>query len=500
MDLTSTHDYAGQRVTVMGLGRFGGGVGVARFLSRRGAQVLVTDMLSADELADSVSQLKGCVGVSFRLGEHCVGDFTTCDFLVVNPAVKPGNRFVQAAQDAGVRITSEIRLLVRHLPNRLKTVGITGSAGKSTVTAMVGHVLEQAFGAEGLSGLNEEERFKVWVGGNIGGSLLEKVDEIGANDWVVLELSSFMLEGLGEDRWSPHVAVVTNVSPNHLDWHGAMEVYVAAKRVLLEFQVGGDVARMGVSAYEAFDLLGEGDCDAAWNRRGEMDDCILEEFSCDGNARVLCNLPGRHNRLNAVFATAVAECVLLDHDMNVGERDCVGELIHTALMSFSGLAHRLQFVGEWEGVRYYNDSKSTTPEAAALAIESFDPQTVRLVLGGSDKGSDLSALARLAAGRCSGVYTLGATGDTIADAAERAANGIKNAAVRPESCGGVAWPLPVAHVQRCGTLDAALEAIVADVRPGENVVLSPACASWDQFANYQVRGEAFVAWLKRRLN
>ncbi|MEO0515632.1 MAG: hypothetical protein AAF086_10140, partial [Planctomycetota bacterium] len=140
-------EYQDKKITVMGLGRFGGGVGVTRFLAERGADVLVTDTLSAEELKDSIAQLSdlapGSGEITYRLGEHNVSDFTTCDLVVVNPAVKPDNRFVRAAQAAGIPITSEIRLLVKHLPNRLRTIGITGSAGKSTTTAMVHHILKK---------------------------------------------------------------------------------------------------------------------------------------------------------------------------------------------------------------------------------------------------------------------------------------------------------------------------------------------------------------------
>ena len=239
--------FEGQRVTVMGLGRFGGGVGVARFLAKRGADVLVTDLSPPDKLADSIAKLQPLIDagqVTLRLGEHNVSDFTTCDCVVVNPAVPPNNRFLRAAHAAGIPITTEIRLLVERLPNRLRTIGVTGSAGKSTVTAMIGHVLEKEFAGEGESTPSRQDaktprkKRKVWVGGNIGGSLLEKIDEIGEDDWVVLELSSFMLERLrdqpdapgvanekcrGRGRgWSPHIAVVTNISENHLDWHGSM--------------------------------------------------------------------------------------------------------------------------------------------------------------------------------------------------------------------------------------------------------------------------------------
>jgi len=459
--------YAGRRVTVMGLGRFGGGVGVTRFLVERGADVLVTDTLPADDLADSVAQLDGCAGVGFRLGEHNVSDFTTCDLLVVNPAVKPGNRFVRAAQAAGVEVTSEIRLLVRHLPNRLRTVGVTGSAGKSTVTAMIGHVLNQ-----NRTSCDREEADpsliaapRCWVGGNIGGSLLERVDEIGLNDWMVLELSSFMLEGLRDDKWSPHIAVVTNVSPNHLDWHGSMSAYTDAKRTLATFQKPDDILVLGDDS--ARDLIRPAAGVKVASRTGDVGEL---------------SVPGLHNRRNAAIA-ATAVRAAIDAEAEV-----------SALATFPGLPHRLQHVAEREKVRYYNDSKSTTPEAATLAIEAFKAHTVRIILGGSDKGSDLAPLARFAAERCVGVYTIGTTGDAVADAAQA----YEPPTGRPESCGAVAWPPPTATVRRCGTLDAAMDAIAADVKAGENVVLSPGCASWDQFVNYEKRGDAFVARVRSK--
>ncbi|MEM9020162.1 MAG: hypothetical protein AAGC44_06320, partial [Planctomycetota bacterium] len=198
-------EFAGKRVTVMGLGRFGGGVGVTRFLADRGADVLVTDLEPAGRLQPSIELIQDLIDagvVTLRLGEHNVSDFTTCDLVVVNPAVKPGNRFVRAAEAAGVEVTTEIRLLVQRLPNRLRTIGVTGSAGKSTVTAMIGHVLGRVFerGREGSGSTprrqsaktpSKADNPKVWVGGNIGVSLLPVLDQIGEDDWVVLELSSF---------------------------------------------------------------------------------------------------------------------------------------------------------------------------------------------------------------------------------------------------------------------------------------------------------------------
>ena len=451
----------------MGLGRFGGGVGVARFLAGRGADVRVTDMLPADELSAGVAQLEGWPGVELRLGGHNVSDFSGCDLLVVNPAVKPGNRFVRVAQAAGVEITSEIRLLAGHLPDRRRVIGVTGSAGKSTVSAMIYHVLDCALAGDvgpseaGASAAKVREGgARVWLGGNIGGSLLPQIDEIGGDDWVVLELSSFMLEGLRKDRWSPHIAVLTNISPNHLDWHGSMDAYTDAKRVLAAFQEADDLQIAGSES--ARDLLGP---------------AREVVHPIDANSLPALAVPGDHNRVNAATAAAAVRAAL-GPDADV-----------SALAAFPGLPHRLQRVGQLAGVSYFNDSKSTTPEAARLAIAAFAPQTVRIVLGGSDKGSDLAPLARFAAEHCAGVYTIGTTGDAIADAAQAYAP----SSTRPGSCGGVTWPPPTAAVRRCGTLAVAVDTIAADAKPGDNVVLSPGCASWDQFANYEARGDVFVA-------
>ena len=484
-------EFEGQRVTVMGLGRFGGGVGVTRFLCARGADVLVTDQSPPDKLAESVTKLQPLIDagqVTLRLGEHNVSDFTTCDMVVVNPAVPPENRFIRAAEAAGIPVTTEMRLLVERLPNRLRTIGVTGSAGKSTVTAMIGHVLGKVFAGEGGSfseGDSTPSRQDaktpreagdgraVWVGGNIGGSLLERVEEIGAEDWVVLELSSFMLERLRADEatgfpgWSPHIAVVTNISENHLDWHGTMEDYVAAKRVVFEYQQEewnvNDVAILGPGVAQY--LVAQVSNTCVWNESDMQD--RLDEIQG-------LSIPGRHNRVNA----ELADWVLDEIDVSL---DGV-----TLLADFPGLPHRLEFVGEFGGVKYYNDSKCTTPAAARLAVEAFsetgsDPVSrVHLILGGYDKGSDLVELAGFARSACKAVYTIGETGEGVACAAETATETAAEAA----SAG--------AEVVRCGTLERAMEAIRGWVVSGDVVLLSPGCASWDQFENYEQRGARFV--------
>ncbi|MEM6854652.1 MAG: UDP-N-acetylmuramoyl-L-alanine--D-glutamate ligase [Planctomycetota bacterium] len=485
-------EYQGKQITVMGLGRFGGGVGVARFLAERGADVLVTDTLPAEELEDSVAQLAAFEQtgqVRFRLGEHNVSDFTTCDLVVVNPAVKPDNRFVRAARAAGIPITSEIRLLVKHLPNRLRTIGITGSAGKSTTTAMTAHILRKVLEQPGetpcgdwaeLTPRRQDAKTPsrmiegpgVWMGGNIGGSLLPWVERIHDDDWVVLELSSFMLEGLREDEWSPHIAVITNISPNHLDWHGSMENYVVAKQVIFEFQDSSlqvaDVAILGPGVNDS--------CPSHLPNTCVWVDADMQDQVDQLNGLVV---PGRHNRINALLTTWVLDEIESEYGLV------------EALSDFPGLPHRLEYVGEFSGgggVKVYNDSKSTTPEAAWLAIEAFaggDYGGVRIILGGYDKGSDFSELAALAAERCAGVYTIGATGDAIADLVGAQVDRPR-AEARSPGCG----------VERCGTLDVAVERAMREAKPGDVVVLSPGCASWDQFANYEERGARFIELVK----
>ncbi|MEX2673206.1 MAG: UDP-N-acetylmuramoyl-L-alanine--D-glutamate ligase [Phycisphaeraceae bacterium] len=432
---------AGKRVLIMGLGRFGGGVGAATFCAQQGAkQVLVTDLLGEADLTESMAKLEG-LPITYRLGEHREADFADADLVIVNPAVdRRLNRYLHAAAKAGTPMVTEIELLLERLPNRDRTIGITGSAGKSTVTSMIAHALAQHHG-----------RDHVHVGGNLGGSLLPNLANIAHDDWVVLELSSFMLAPpTNAPEHAENVSVwggigggvVTNIGDNHLDRHGSLDAYVHAKKTILRHQQHGDWAVLGPTV-------------ADWQYETPARCVIL-----DKPLHAALQVVGEHNALNAAMAVAACEQTGMARQQAID-----------ALANFNGLPHRLQHVAEHSGRTFYNDSKSTTPDAAMLGLDSFARHSVHLILGGYDKHADLRPLARHAGHHAAAVYTIGQTGHAIAEAAEAVEDGCL--------------------VHRCETLEAAVRHAVASAQAGQVVLLSPGCASWDQFTSYEQRGRSF---------
>lgn len=429
-----------RRVVVMGLGRFGGGVGVTRWLASQGADVLATDTEREDRLSESIHSIRDLVDsgvVELRLGEHRVSDFTTADLVVVNPAVpKPwDDRFIRSAQAGGIPITTEIGL-VCSLIDRRQVIGVTGSAGKSTVCSMI----HAGLGAAGVHSL---------LGGNIGGSVLEELGRVHPKSRVVLELSSAMLHWLGMESWSPGVAVVTNLEPNHLDWHGTESHYAASKQHLLKHQVVGDAAVLG------------GGVESWATNEGIARSVIESDSELDG-----CSVPGRHNAWNAALAWEACR---------VAEPTRSPDAFLDGIRGFGGLPHRLCLIHESNGLSFFDDSKSTVPKATLLAVQALQHRDgigrIHLICGGYDKGVPLDDIAGLA-GELAGLYTIGQTGDAIADLA-------------PESA------------VRCGTLDVAVERAIDRASKGDTVLLSPGCASWDQFDHFEARGNAFAAFARR---
>jgi UDP-N-acetylmuramoylalanine--D-glutamate ligase len=428
---------AGKRVTVAGLGRFGGGIAVTQWLCAQGAKVLVTDQENAEKLADSLKLLVG-LPIDLRLGEHREEDFTSADLIVASPAIPLTNKYIQAARAAGKPLTTEIRLFIERCP--AKIIGVTGTKGKSTATAMLGRLLETVA--------------KTWVGGNIGKSLLADLEKISPGDLVVLELSSYMLEHLREARWSPHVALVTMISSDHLAWHGSSEAYVDAKRNIIRFQQADDVA-----------VLNE-------------DDAIAAGFALEAAGRVVLYglknrkkfdllIPGAHNQLNVQGAFATASVFGVDF-----------ATAQKALAAFRGLPHRLELVHESRGVKYYNDSIATIPDAAVAALQSFPSKKVIQIVGGYGD-MPITAMCAELVNRAKAVLCIGASGSAIADLLEESQS----------QHGTVSY--------RCGDLPTAVAMATRIAAPGDIVLLSTGFKSYDQFVNFEERGEKFAELVRR---
>jgi UDP-N-acetylmuramoylalanine--D-glutamate ligase len=424
-----------KRVTVAGLGRFGGGIAVTRWLVEQGAsRVLVTDKDPAEKLAESVKKL-GDLPVEFRLGEHREEDFTAADLVVTSPAVAPTSPYLTAATNAGVPVTTEIRLFVERCPCTI--LGVTGTKGKSTTSTLLHRMLAT--------------RYKTWLGGNLGGSLLSDLPHMQKTDLVVLELSSYMLWWLGGMRWSPHVGLVTLVTSDHLDWHGDVQAYVDAKRNLVRYQRPDDYA-----------VLNEEDDVSRRFAHGAPGHVVL--FGLRGRKPFDVKLPGQHNQLNAQGAFAAAHVLGVSWDE-----------AQAAIRDVDPLPHRLQLVREHNGVRWVNDSIATVPDAAIAALESFPPHRVIQIVGGHDNGTPMTALCNALAERAKAALCVGDTG-------KRIAAGLDGSSLPAGACG----------VYDCGDLATAVRTARAITTPGDVVLLSPGCKSYGDFNNFEERGNAFA--------
>lgn len=443
--------FQGKRVVIMGLGRFGGGLDSALFMAKAGASVLVTDLAKEADLEDPICALK-IYDIEYRLGEHREDDFRNADFLIVNPAVPPDNKFVKITRKAGGVVTSQIELFFQMCPARI--VGITGANGKSTTTSLTAHLLKAGCRQESAGFKN------VWLGGNIGYQpLLDIVDQIRSDDIMVLEISNFQLEQLSQIQASPDIALITNLTANHLDRHGTFEEYCRVKEGLFKYQK----SRTNTPAVSIFNA--EDPITRAWYQKyfdHPEHRCLA--FSADdvpNEYRRAFRLPGRANLSNLAGALAIASCFDIEPDTISG-----------AIETFEGLPHRCRFVAERNGVRWYDDSKATTPVSTMAALNGIEEPKI-LIAGGYDKQIRFSELGKSISERAKAVVLIGQTAPTIAQA-------IKSAG--PSDC----------VIEYADSMEQAVAVCAKLAASGDVVLLSPACASYDMFKNYIQRAEAFV--------
>src|SRR5579863_4044666 len=446
----------GKRVLVVGLGK--SGVASALFLKKHGARVSVSDTKSGDELRNEIPVLLDN-GIAVETGGHGDRTFRGQDLIVVSPGVPVDAPPLAQARALGESVIGEIELAARFLPGPI--VAITGSNGKTTTTTLAGEIMT----ASGFPAL---------VGGNIGTPAISLAERAKPETVIVLEVSSFQLETIQTFR--PKVAVVLNVTPDHLDRHRTFEAYVDAKARIFENQQGSDFAVLNADDPTCVAIAARTKAQVFWfSRQKEVEqgawvrdgNIVFRDGRAEPKAQqreILqvseISLKGAHN-LENVLAAVCAGALM----------GCAAEKIRQAVRDFKAVEHRLEFVATIRGVDYYNDSKATNVDATIKALESF-PANIHLILGGKDKGSDYSVLNTLLRQRVKRVYTIGAAAAKIESQVVAAKNG------GPE----------LIHAE---TLENALRKANAIAEPGDVVLLAPACASFDQFKSYEHRGKVF---------
>ncbi len=450
----------GKRVTVLGLGVEG--VDLVRYLASQGATVTVSDAKSPEVLSPRIRELDG-LPVRFSLGENRVEDAVAADLLFVSQGVPLTLPAVQAARERGVPISSMTRLFLELCPGIV--VGITGSSGKTTATALAGAM----FAAAGR---------KHVVGGNIGVGLLGLLECITPETWVVLEMSHTQLETAGR---SPHIACVLNITPNHLDRY-TWEEYSALKLRILQEQSREDIAVLNLDDEVACAFATEAPGQVVWFSARRVPNGDRAAFVRDGavvwrqgsvETKLLSvgeiPLRGAHNVSNVLAAVAVAGVAGLECDA-----------VARAVREFTSVPHRMEFVDRVQGVAYYNDSIATTPERALAGLRSFQEPVV-LLLGGREKQLPLEELARETIERCRAVVCFGEAGPLLEEALRSAA----------------AASAQAPPIERVDTLAEALKAARRYTKVGDVVLLSPACTSYDAYDNFEERGEDFRRMARR---
>lgn len=431
-------DFKNKKVTVMGLGLHGGGIGVAKFFVQQGAKVLVTDPKTKKELKDSIDELKG-YKINYVLGKHRVRDFKNADLIIKNPAVPKDSKYLKIARKNKVPIETDIGLFFELCPSK-KIIGITGTKGKSTAATLIAELLKT--------------KYKVVLAGNIRASVLEKLPKVTKDTIVVLELSSWQLEDLKEhktclptSRKTPHIAVITNIMPDHLNRHKGMQNYIEAKKLIFKFQKPKN-----------FLIL---------NR----DDKIVREFGKEAKAKTIfyskkravkyskyIKLAGEHNLNNISAAITVAKIFKI-----------LDSTIKKTLKNFKGIEGRLEFVKEIKGVKYYNDTTATTPEATIAALKSFPTGKIILIAGGTDKNLNFKELARVILKKVKVLILLPGT------ATKKLLKEIKIQNT----------------IIKVNNMKSAVQKASKGAKKGDIILLSPGCASFGLFQHEFDRGEQF---------
>lgn len=441
----------GKRIAVIGAGV--SNTPLIRMLLRADLDVTVRDKATRERVGEIAEELES-LGAALILGENYLEDLTE-DVIFRTPGLKPGTPQLRAAMERGSEVTSEMELFFRTCPCRL--IGVTGSDGKTTTTTLISEFLKAA-------------GYNVYVGGNIGKPLLPDVAGMEPEDFAVLELSSFQLMTMEQ---SPHIAVFTNLSPNHLDYHGTMGEYVTAKENIFRHQSGEDRVIFNYDNQTTRDLASAAPGRRTWfSRRERLEEGVYLRDGAiwltneQGSREVLAlgdiRLPGVHNVENYMAAIAAVDGLVPD------------KVVREVARTFNGVEHRIELVRELNGVRYYNDSIGTSPTRTMACLDSFEGKVI-LIAGGYDKGVPFTNLGAAIVEKVKTLVLTGATAKAIRTAVETAE--------------GYAPGCP--DLLELDDFADAVKAARAVAEPGDVVILSPACAAFDKFKNFMERGKYF---------
>jgi len=445
-----------KNITVMGLGLYGGGVGITKWLARQGNKIVITDLQEEEVLQPSIDQLKE-FDIEYVLGEHRDKDFSDTDLIIKNPGVPRDSKYLEIARANSIPIETDMSIFFQLC--QAPIIGITGTKGKSTTTSLIYEMSTAA-------------KLNPVMAGNIRISPLEQLNKITEDTPVILELSSWQLEDMDHIKKSPQIAVMTNILPDHLNRYDSMEDYFSAKKVIFKYQNKNDYIVLNDQVSEFKSLEKQIVANKFWfsiSEKLEKNGCYLEKgwikFKNNDDSEIVCHMkdleiPGDHNLANTLAAIAVAKIWKIDN-----------KTIKGVLQKFKGISGRLELVVRWKGVEFYNDTTATSPVATIAALDSFDKQVI-LIAGGTDKNLDYSELAKQLSDKVKYLFLLeGTATDKI----------VKCIPIKSELKYEVHNDMQTA-VNKANRIS----------QKGDVVLLSPGAASFGLFQNEFDRGDEFI--------
>jgi len=451
----------------MGLGLNQGGLGVTKFLAKEGAQLLVTDLKTKEELGPSLEKLKD-FDIKYVLGQHREEDFINTDMIIQNPAVLNDSKYLKIARDRGIPVETDLGLFFQLCPSK-NIIAIGGTKGKSTVSQLIYQIFKEAQKDTALAG-------------NIGISVLDILEKITPQTWVILEISTWQMEGMKDYQFKPHTAVLTNILPDHLDRYPNFGEYAQAEKLIFKYQQSNDNLVVNFDNKETHRAKREANSKVYWFSAKEKIEsgCYLENDKLVFQSREYkmpfakisdLPLPGPHNLENILAASTVG----FIHKIPA-------EIILKAIKSFPGIPYRLELITKFKGIKFYNDTCATTPEATLAALKSFPHQPIILILGGKDKKLDYEKLGKFI-GKNKEIKKIILLQHPDYDASSKILTALKK-------------HLDSEKIIQTSNLKVGVEVALQQAQANDIILLSPAAASFGMFKNEFDRGDQFNKTVK----